>query len=99
MLNNQVQQSLGSERSKRLRLMVASGAVTQERLDQAEAEFGDAMDNDVLRRTLYGSLRIEDFTKEQSESMVAAAERMVNRLKQRIAIATKKVEEGLLSAG
>ena len=68
---------------ERLRAMSESGSIPRARLEQAQAELADAQDNSILRRTLYGTLRIEDFTKEQSELMVGAAQRLVERQQER----------------
>ena len=82
---------------ERLRTMAESGAIPRARLDQAQAELADAEDNAILRRTLYGSLRIEDFTKEQSEIMTAAAQRLVDRQKERIERTRDLVDEGIMA--
>jgi hypothetical protein len=82
---------------ERLRTMAEAGTIPRSRLDQAQAELADAEDNAVLRRTLYGSLRIEDFTKEQSTIMTAAAQRLVERQKERIERTKQLVEEGIVA--
>ena len=82
---------------ERLRIMAEAGAVPRARLDQAQAELADAEDNAVLRRTLYGTLRIEDFTKEQSEIMISAAERLVGRQRERIDRTKQLVQEGIIA--
>jgi hypothetical protein len=82
---------------ERLRAMAESGAIPRARLEQAQAELADAADNAVLRRTLYGSLRIEDFTKDQSDAMIGAAQRLVDRQKERIERTRQMVEEGMVA--
>jgi hypothetical protein len=82
---------------ERLRTMAEAGAIPRARLDQAQAELADAEDNAILRRTLYGALRIEDFTKEQSDIMTAAAQRLVDRQKERIERSKQLVEEGIVA--
>jgi hypothetical protein len=81
----------------RLRAMAEAGAIPRARLDQAQAELADAEDNAILRRTLYGTLRVEDFTKDQSNIMIAAAQRLVDRQKERIERAKELVDEGLVA--
>jgi hypothetical protein len=81
----------------RLRVMSETGAIPRARLEQAQAELADAEDNAILRRTLYGSLRVEDFTKEQSDQMVAAAQRLVDRQKERYDRTQELVNEGILA--
>jgi len=81
----------------RLRAMAEAGTIPRARLDQAQAELADAEDNAILRRTLYGSSRIEDFTKEQSEIMTAAAQRLVDRQKERYERTKQLVDEGIVA--
>lgn len=81
----------------RLRLMAESGAIPRARLDQAQAELADAEDNAILRRMLYGSVRIEDFTKEQTEIMTAAAQRLVDRQQERYERTKRLVAEGVIA--
>lgn len=84
---------------ERLRQMAEAGAIPRARLDQAQAELADAEDNMILRRTLYGTVRVEDFTKIQSESMIAAAERLVKRQEERFEQARQLVAEGVMARG
>jgi len=81
----------------RLRAMAETGAIPRARLDQAQAELADAQDNAILRRTLYGSPRIEDFTKEETELMLIAAQRLVDRQKERYERTRQLVEEGIVA--
>jgi len=81
----------------RLRVMSETGSVPRARLEQAQAELADAEDNSILRRTLYGSLRVEDFTKEQSDLMIAAAQRLVDRQNERFARTKELVDEGIVA--
>lgn len=82
---------------ERLKAMAETGAVPRARLEQAQAELADAEDNATLRRTLYGSLRLEDFTKEQSDLMVSAAQRLVDRHQERLLHTQKLVQEGVIA--
>jgi hypothetical protein len=82
---------------ERLRVMAETGSVPRARLEQAQAELADSEDNAILRRTLYGSLRIEDFTKEQSDLMVAAATRLVERQNERYERTKQLVAEGIVA--
>jgi len=81
----------------RLRAMAESGAIPRARLDQAQAELADAEDNMILRRTLYGTVRIEDFTKDQTDLMVSSAERLVKRQEERYENARNLVAEGVMA--
>jgi hypothetical protein len=82
---------------ERLRLMAETGSVPRARLEQAQAELADAEDNTILRRTLYGTLRVEDFTKEQTDLMVSAATRLVERQQERYERTKQLVSEGIVA--
>jgi hypothetical protein len=82
---------------ERLRAMAEAGAIPRARLDQAQAELADAEDNMILRRTLYGTVRVEDFTKEQTAMMVDAAARLVQRQEERYERARDLVAQGVMA--
>jgi len=81
----------------RLRAMAAAGAIPRARLEQAQAELADAEDNMILRRTLYGTVRVEDFTKEQADDMIAAAQRLLDRQQERYDRTQGLVEQGVIA--
>lgn len=81
----------------RLRAMAEAGSIPRARLEQAQAELADAEDNAILRRTLYGVLQVEDFTKDQSDMMVAAAQRLVERQQERYQRTRELVSEGIMA--
>jgi hypothetical protein len=81
----------------RLRSMAESGAIPRARLDQAQAELADAQDNMILRRTLYGAVLVEEFTKEQAAEMVAAAKRLLERQQERYDRCKALVDEGVIA--
>lgn len=83
----------------RLRDLVAAGAIAPARLQDAEQALEDAKDADVLQRTLYGKLTVQDLTEEQSKQMIAAAENRLDRQKQRLARLQKLVEAGVIARG
>jgi hypothetical protein len=82
---------------ERLRQMAEAGAIPRARLDQAQAELADAEDNMILRRTLYGTVRVEDFTKDQAHQMVNAAERLLKRQQERYEQSQELVDEGVIA--
>jgi hypothetical protein len=82
---------------ERLRQMAEAGAIPRARLDQARAELADAEDNMILRRTLYGTVRIEDFTAEEAQKMIGAAERLIQRQEERYQQARDLVAEGVMA--
>jgi hypothetical protein len=76
---------------EKLRALVAAGAVPRAQLAEAEASVADAEDSALLRRTVYG----QDLTDEQSEAMIAAANRRLERRSQALERAKKLVDVGV----
>lgn len=83
----------------RLRELVAAGALAPARLQEAEQKLGDAKDEQILRRTLYGSLTVQDLSEEQSREMLEAAQRRYDRQKLWIDQNQKLVEAGVIARG
>lgn len=83
----------------RLRDLVAAGAIAPARLQEAETALGDAQDAEILHRTLYGKLTVQDLNEEQSAEMIQAAKRRLDRQQDRIARVHKLVEAGVLARG
>jgi hypothetical protein len=77
--------------------MAETGSIPRARLEQAQAELADAEDNSILRRTLYGTSRIEDFTKDQSDLMISAAQRLVDRQQERYQRTQELVAQGIIA--
>src|SRR5579872_6451957 len=78
-------------RLEKLRTLVQAGAAPRAQLAEAEASVADAEDATLLRRTVYG----QDLTDEQSEAMIAAANRRLDRRTQALDRAKKLVEAGV----
>src|SRR6476660_2513312 len=83
----------------RLRELVSLGAIAPARLRDAEAKIGDAKDDEILRRTLYGKLTAQELTEDQSHDMVEAAERRLERQRAKIEGMQKLVEAGVIARG
>jgi hypothetical protein len=81
----------------RLEELYKQGAVAKNRLDQAKALLEDSSDDAILRKTLFGDLKIEDLKPEQIEEMLAAARRRVERMQPRIEAKQRLVDEGVLA--
>jgi hypothetical protein len=62
---------------ERLEKLVEAGGVPRKKLDDAREQLKEAEDRAVLRRTLYGSLKVEDLTEPLAKEMLASAERLV----------------------
>src|SRR5262245_49827065 len=75
---------------EKMRRLVDAGALPRIQLEKAEAAMADAEDAAFLRKTIYG----QDLTVEQSDEMIAAAERRFDRRKQAFDDAKKLVDAG-----
>jgi hypothetical protein len=83
----------------RLRELVAAGAIAPARLQEAEAALGDAQDNEILQRTLFGNLTAQDLTEDQAREMIAAAQRRYDRQKAKLEQQQKLVDAGVMARG
>jgi hypothetical protein len=63
----------------RVGALVAQGKLTQRDLDEAKARLADAQDGETLAKTLYSGRSAQDMTPEESQAMIAAARRRVDR--------------------
>ena len=78
---------------EKLRVLVDAGAAPRAQLEKAEAALADAEDAAYLRNTVYGS----DLTEAQTDDMLAAAVRRVDRRKNAVTDMRKLIEEGVAS--
>jgi hypothetical protein len=78
---------------EKLRTLVEAGAAPRMQLDRAEASLADAEDAAFLRRTVYGT----DLSEGQTEDMLAAANRRVERRKGTVEETRKLIESGVAS--
>ncbi len=67
---------------ERIRELVDAGVLPRNQLAEAEEILADAHDKEVLQKTLYGSLSVEDLTEDQADHMTAAAKRRLERQQQ-----------------
>jgi hypothetical protein len=79
---------------ERVRQQVDQGLLPKAKIVEAQQSVDDAIDEEVLDRTLYGHIAIEELSERQATEMVSAAERRVARTEE-------KVERGrtLIAAG
>jgi len=89
--------SEGIAEVERLRVLVEAGAAPRAALERASAAMEDRLDESILRQTLYGVMRPEETTADQSKEMVAAAERRVARVKARLEQMKPLVEAGIMA--
>jgi hypothetical protein len=83
----------------RLKELAAAGAVAPARVLEAEAALGDARDNDILQRTLFGKVTAQDLTEDQSREMIAASQRRYDRQQAKLDQARKLVDAGVIARG
>ena len=82
---------------QRLSQLYEKGAVSRHRLDEAKAMVDDANDDAILRRTLYGVVKIEELSSQQITEMVDAARRRVERMEPRISAKQKLIDAGVIA--
>jgi HAMP domain-containing protein len=63
----------------RIKQLVEQGTLPKSRLAQAQAELEDVQDEVTLAETLYSATPMADFTTEQADEMLQAAQRRVDR--------------------
>ncbi len=81
----------------RIQAMVDSGALPRARLADAQEAVEAATDNAILKKTLFGSISIEELSDEHAAEMTAAARRQCVRLKKKVEAQIKLVDEGVLA--
>jgi hypothetical protein len=84
-----------SREIERLEQLAAAGAIAPVRVVEARNALADAQDMDVLNRTLYGKIELEEYTESQAASMISAAERRVARQQERLARLQKLIDNGV----
>jgi hypothetical protein len=80
---------------ERVRRMVLAGAMPRKALEDAQAGLLEANDREIIQSILYSKDGLQSLTEEQSRQMMAAAERQVKRAQERVALAKKRVDEGV----
>ncbi len=80
----------------RVESLVEAGGVPRNRLEQARQAVREAEDQAILRRTLYGSLKVEDLTEPLNKEMLESAHRLFDLQQQRVNDARKLVDQGVL---
>lgn len=79
----------------RVKRMVTMGALPRKALEESQAALVEAKDRELLQSTLYAKDGLNSITEEKSRDMMGAAERQVQRSRERLAAAKKKVDEGV----
>jgi hypothetical protein len=81
----------------RTKALVDKGALPVSRIAEAEDKLADARDEALLAVTLYGQPRVQDMTPEQATSMLASAQRRVERQQQAVERRKQLLDMGILS--
>lgn len=81
--------------AEHIRKLVEAGALPRLKLEESEQALARLEDEEILQRTLYGSLTVEDLTEVQTQEMVEAARRQLNYQRQRLDAAKKLADEGV----
>lgn len=69
---------------EQIRAQVSAGITPAAKLAEAQSAVDDALDAQILDRTLYGHLDIQNFSPAQADEMVAAATRRLNRAQEKL---------------
>src|SRR5580693_3379091 len=83
------------QQMERVREEVASGLVAPTKMAEAQTALDDAMDGEVLDQTLYGHVEIQDLTEAQSNQMMGAAQRRVDRAQAEVDRGRALIAEGV----
>lgn len=80
---------------EKMKALVDAGAAPRAALEKMQADLDDQADETILKRTLYATTHIEDISDQDCLDMVAAAQRRVDRKKQRLDELRPLVEQGI----
>ncbi|MBS1829300.1 MAG: hypothetical protein JST93_28615 [Acidobacteria bacterium] len=82
---------------QRIEKLVADGGLPRNKLDEARSAVQEAEQQAFLRRTLYGSLKMEDLNEPLTRQMLESAKNLIERQERRIAAQQRLVEAGVVS--
>ncbi|MBI4910561.1 MAG: hypothetical protein HY820_43510 [Acidobacteria bacterium] len=85
------------EQLTRVEQLVEHGGLPRARLEEARENLAEAQDYAVLRRSLYGSVKVEDLTEVLSREMVTSASRLVDLQQKRVSRLSKLVDQGVVA--
>lgn len=83
------------ERLENLKSLAALGAASQRQVEQAEHVLQQTIDDEIIARTIYGEVTIEELTEEQAAAMKDAARRLLEREQAQLGEAAKLVDAGV----
>lgn len=82
---------------ERIEKLVADGGLPRNRLEEARLALTEAEQHAFLRRTLYGSLKMEELTEPLTRQMLDSAQNLIDRQQHRIDTQKKLIEAGVVS--
>jgi hypothetical protein len=85
------------EQLVRVERLVEQGGLPRVRLEEAREQLAEAEDYAVLRRSLYGTVKVEDLTEPLSTEMLDSARRLVDIQQKRYNRLSKMVEQGVVA--
>jgi DNA-binding Lrp family transcriptional regulator len=80
---------------ERLRTLEKEGVIPRRTLEIAEKKLAEAQDEQILNRTLYGKVDVDQLTPEQTKQMIEAAQRRVDRQQAEVNEQQKLIDEGV----
>jgi hypothetical protein len=83
----------------RVQELIAAGALAPAKILEAQQNLEDAKDVEVLDRTLYGHIAIEEFTEQQAADMLGAAQRRVDRQQAKVTRINRLIAQDLTPPG
>ena len=81
----------------RMKELVDQGTLPKSKLEQAQAALADAEDEIILSSTLYDNGKVQDMLPAQANSMLAAAQRRVDRQSKNVEDRRKLLEQGIIA--
>lgn len=81
----------------RVKALVENGTLARNQLDQAQIKLLDVKDEAILMDSLYGQTNLQDMTGEQTQIMLAAARRRVDRQEKLVSDKRNLLEAGVLA--
>ncbi|MDX2267954.1 MAG: hypothetical protein NW208_07600 [Bryobacter sp.] len=84
------------EELKRIEQLANVGAVSRLRLEEARSAVADEQDQEILNRLLYGKVGVENLTPGQTNTLVEAAARRIDRTARAYESQVRLVREGVI---
>lgn len=83
----------------RVREQANAGLLPASKIQEAQETIDDALDQEILDRTLYGHIAVEDLNQQQALEMQAAAQRRLDRVQRKVDRNKELVASGIAAPG